>query len=75
MQHFKLSTWSIETETLQDNKIYKEGAIMSLPSGMTILFQPARALVDGLHATCKSKLIKILQRNIKLHFAEKTACI
>lgn len=36
---------------------------MSLPSGMIILFQPARALVDGLHATCKSKLIKILEKH------------
>lgn len=29
------------------------GGIMSLPCGMMILSQPAKALADGLHATCK----------------------
>jgi hypothetical protein len=35
---------------------------MSLPCGMMILSQPARALADELHATCNSKLIKILPK-------------
>jgi hypothetical protein len=43
---------------------------MSLPCGMMILSQPARALVDELHATCNSKLVKILQKNKVLHCRE-----
>jgi hypothetical protein len=35
---------------------------MSLPCGMMILSQPARALADELHATCNSKLIKLLPK-------------